>query len=84
MFTLVDHELYIGDRIRLETTGALPTGLSVDTDYFVVYNGMTTSTFQVANFPGGDPIETTAAGSGTHSFIQLSPFGLRPNLQDNR
>ena len=84
VFTLVDHELYIGDRIRLETTGALPTGLTADVDYYVVHNGISTSTFQVSFRQDGTPIATTAAGSGTHSFIKLSPLGLRPRYQNNR
>jgi len=84
VFTLVDHELYIGDRIRLETTGTLPTGLTADTDYYVVHNGISTSAFQVSFRQNGTPIATTAAGSGTHSFIKLSPLGLRPRYQNNR
>ena len=84
VFTLVDHGLYIDDRIRLETDGTLPTGLTVDTDYYVVHDGITTSTFQVSFGRDGTPIATTSAGSGTHSFIKLSPLGLRPNYQNNR
>ena len=84
IFTLVDHGLQIGDRIRLETTGTLPTGLSLLTDYYVVYNGLGTSVFSVASSDKGDPIETTAAGSGTHSFIQMNRASLTPRYQDNR
>ena len=82
VFTLADHNLYVGDKIRLETTGTLPTGLAVKTNYYVVYNGLTTSTFQVASTPYGTPIGVTAAGSGTHSFFK-EERGLRPNYQDN-
>lgn len=81
--TLTDHELQVGDRIRLETTGALPSPLAVKTDYYVVYNGLGTGVFQVASADGGEPIATTDAGSGTHSFIQMNRAGLTPRQQDN-
>lgn len=84
VFTLVDHGLVPGDRIRLETTGTLPTGLAVKTDYFVVYNGLTTSTFTVSTYDGGEPLQTTAAGSGTHSYIRMNKAALAPNYEDCR
>ena len=84
VFTLVDHGLYEGDVIRLETTATLPTGLNLLTDYWVVYNGITTSTFQVSGTKGGTPIATTAAGSGTHSFIKRNSLKLSPYIEDNK
>jgi len=86
VFTLVDHGLQVGDRIRLETDGTLPTGLAVKTDYWVVYNGLSTSTFQVTTSDSeyGTPLATTAAGSGTHSFIQMNRAGLTPMPENNR
>ena len=83
VFTLVDHGLYEGDKIRLETTGTLPAGLVLLTDYYVVYNGLGTSVFQVATRVDGVPIATTAAGSGTHSFIKRNT-GLSPRYENNR
>ena len=84
VFTLTDHELTEGDTIVLETTGSLPTGLLVKTKYYVVYNGLTSSTFQVASSQGGTPIATTADGSGTQSFLKRNNAGIRPMVQDNR
>lgn len=84
VFTLVDHGLYEGDRIQLQTTGTLPTGLSADTDYWIIYKGLTTSTFQVATTPKGTPIATTAAGSGTHYFYKMNHDGLSVFQQDTR
>ena len=86
VFTLVDHGLQVGDRIRLETTGALPTGLAVKTDYWVVYNGLSTSAFQVSSSDSeyGTPLATTAAGSGTHSFIQQNRASITPFQEDNK
>lgn len=82
VFTLVDHGLAPGDRIRLETTGTLPTPLKVKTDYWVVYNGISTSAFQVAATDGGTPIATTVGGSG--SFIKMNRANLAPQYEDNR
>lgn len=82
--TLVGHELQIGDRIRFETTGALPSPLAVKTDYYVVYNGIGTGVFQIADSDGGEPIATTDAGSGTHSFIKMNRASVKPRPEDNR
>ena len=84
MFTLVDHGLTIGAKIRLETTGALPTGLAVKTDYYVVYNGFGKDVFQVSALNNGTPIATSAAGSGTHSFINMTPDRIIPRKEYNK
>ena len=84
VFTLTDHGLIPGDRIRLETTATLPTGLAVKTDYYVVYNGLTTSTFQVSTSNEGTPLKTTAAGSGTHSYFRMNRAALSPRYENSR
>lgn len=83
VFTLTDHGLTVGDRIRLTTSATLPTGLAVDTDYYVVYQGLTTSEFEVANSDGGTPMAVTGAGSGTHYFFKMDN-GLRIRQQSFR
>jgi len=55
-----------GCPVRLTTTGALPTGLSTGVTYYVVNS--TGSTSNLALTPGGSPIATTGAGSGTHTI----------------
>ena len=84
VFTLVDHGLQVGDRFRLETTGILPTGLLVKTDYFVIYAGLLTIAFQVSQRRNGTPLVTTGAGSGTHSYIKMNRANLRPRQENNR
>jgi hypothetical protein len=59
----VGHTFANGMAIRLTTTGALPTGLSVGTTYFVV--NATSTTFQLSATFGGAAINTTGATSGT-------------------
>ena len=68
VFALNSHGLSIGDAIQLSTTGALPTGLSTATVYYVIAAGFTANAFEVALTPGGTAINTTGAGSGNHSF----------------
>ena len=60
-----------GTAITFTTTGALPTGLSVGTIYYVV--NASANTFEVSTTLGGSPITTSGAGSGIH---QVSPRGI--------
>lgn len=60
-------------QIELFTTGTLPTGLSTNTIYYVVNASGTT--FNVSLTSGGTAINTTAAGSGTHTFGILGSIG---------
>jgi hypothetical protein len=50
--------------ISFVTTGALPTGLTVGTVYYVVNSSA--NTFNVSATLGGSPITTTVAGSGLY------------------
>jgi microcystin-dependent protein len=65
VITLNSHGLNDGERVRLFTTGALPTGLAANTDYFVTAS--TTNTFQLSATQGGAAINTTGTQSGTHT-----------------
>lgn len=61
------HGFSNGTPIVLETTGTLPTGLDPATTYYVV--GAAANTFSLAATPGGEPIETTSNGTGTHTAV---------------
>lgn len=63
--TLAGHGLRVGDLVYFTTTGTLPTGLALSTQY-VVAAVPSTSTFRV-NTTGGAAVNVTAAGSGTHT-----------------
>ena len=84
VFTAVEHELYEDDVIRLETTGTLYTGLAVKTDYYVVYNGITADTFQVATTKRGTPVNTSGSQSGAHTWIKRNVARVRANVEDNK
>jgi hypothetical protein len=53
------------------TTGALPTGITAGTEYYVVGSSITTNTFQiatsVANAKAGTSVNTSATQSGTQT-----------------
>lgn len=63
--TWANHGLAAGREIVLSTTGALPTGLTAGTTYYVV--SPTTNEFSVAATPGGAAINTSGAQSGVHT-----------------
>lgn len=72
VFTKSTHGLQGGGRLRLSTTGTLPTGLNNSTDYFVEI--IDTDTFYLQD-AAGNRINTSVSQSGTHSYLQ-SWFGL--------
>jgi hypothetical protein len=60
------HGLKAGDTVRFQTTGALPTGISVDTTYYVISAGLTANAFEISATRGGTAINTSGTQSGTH------------------
>jgi microcystin-dependent protein len=68
VFTLTNHGLVAGDVVYLETTGALPTGLSPDVPYYVISTGLTTSAFELSATNGGTAIDTSGSQSGMHTL----------------
>ena len=71
VFTRAAHGLVEGDQFFLKTTGALLTGLAVDTIYFVIAAGLTADAFQASLTRGGAAINTTGTQSGTHSLFRV-------------
>ena len=98
IFSATAHNLVPGDLIILETTGALPTGLSIDTSgiaYIVLANKMTADAFTVAlgavNASGviGNsgvltPLNTSGTQSGVHTFLKINNPRLVPAYQSNK
>ena len=64
--TLTGHSLAINAVGRFTTTGVLPSGLTLATDYYVV--NPTTNTMQVSASPSGSPLSLFDIGSGQHYF----------------
>lgn len=63
--TSVAHGLQSGMRIHLATDGALPTGLSAATTYYV--KKVDADSFQLSATLNGSSINTSSAGSGSHT-----------------
>lgn len=66
------HGLPNGTSVVFSTTGALPTGLTAGTTYYVV--DASTDSFSLAATPGGTAIDTSSAGSGIHTATAV-PVG---------
>lgn len=60
-----------GDPVVFSTTGSLPTGLTAGTTYYVIAAGLSGSAFRVSATLGGAAINTSSAGSGTHSVTSI-------------
>jgi hypothetical protein len=68
--TKTAHGLAVNDTIRFSTTGALPTGLTAGTDYYVISAGLTADAFQVSATLGGSAINTSGSQSGVHTLTK--------------
>lgn len=72
---VVGHDLQPGDRIRFTSAGTLPAPLAIDTDYYVLTDGIAADDFKVSLTESdpdtgveGDPEDITDAGSGAHHW----------------
>ena len=72
--TLTAHGLATGDSLYLTTTGALPTGLTANTRYWVVKVDADTFSLAttLANALAGTKITTSGSQSGVHTAVQNS------------
>lgn len=71
--TWTAHGFIPGMPIVLTSTGALATGLTAGTTYYVV--NVTTNTFELATTINGSSINTSGSQSGTHT-ARAFPFGV--------
>lgn len=76
VFTKSSHGFVGGERLRLSTTGTLPTGLNTSDDYFVFVIDANTFRLQTfSNILAGTFVNTSGSQTGTHSYLQ-SLWGL--------
>lgn len=66
------HGLYVDSPVVFSTDGALPSGLTAGTKYYVISAGFGADAFQVSATPQGAAINTTTDGSGTHAATNRS------------
>lgn len=77
MVVLRSHNLVAGEPIKFATTGALPTGLTAGTTYYVVDASMTPDSFKVSGTSGGSPIVFTETGNGSHTLSTVAKCVVR-------
>lgn len=83
VFTATAHGLVAGDTVILETDGALPTGLTADTQYYVIAGGLTADTFELSLTAGGSAINTSVSQSGNHCFLKTNGEPGIPSVHHN-
>jgi len=66
VITRNNHGFVAGDQVIFTTTGALPSGLTKSTRYYVLSTGLTTNSFRVSTTSGGTAVNTGGSQSGTH------------------
>jgi hypothetical protein len=65
--TLSTHGLSVGDTVKFYTTGALPTGITSGTTYYVV-SVPSSDTFTFSAASSGTAVNTSGSQSGTHTI----------------
>jgi len=82
------HGLVKNDKVVFTTTGALPTGITADTYYFVIegtYSDGTVDpdTFKIASSLNGNAITTSGSQSGAQFFSSSVYKRMTPAYEDN-
>lgn len=78
VWTATGHGLLNGDAVTFSTTGALPTGISANTIYWIINKAA--NTFQISLVPGGTAVNTTGTQSGTHSILVCNTRMVSDNV----
>lgn len=68
VFTYNNHGLAADQPVKFTTSGALPTGLTAGTTYYVISTGLSTNNFRVSATKGGSVVNTSGSQSGTHTI----------------
>lgn len=63
------HGLVAGSPIKFTTTGALPTGVTAGTQYYVIATGLAETTFQFSTSNSGSAVNTSGSQSGVHTLV---------------
>lgn len=85
--TITSHGFYTGEKVRLTTTGTLPGGLAVLTDYFIIKIDANNIAFatSLVNANAGTAINLTTSGSGTQTITPtaLSAASIKGQRSDD-
>lgn len=69
--TKTAHGFGLNSKVVFSTTGALPTGITAGTTYYVISTGLTADAFQFSTTLGGSAVTTSGSQSGTHTVQKL-------------
>lgn len=79
--TLTGHDFYTAERVKMTTTGTVPTGFSTSTTYYVIK--VDANTIKLAttleNAYDGTAVNFTGSGSGTHTVTLEGPYVICSN-----
>ncbi len=70
--TSTNHYYWNTQTVRLTTTGTLPTGLAINTTYYII--SRTDTTFKLSATRNGAEITITGSGIGTHSVYRYNGY----------
>lgn len=84
LVTRVNHGLFCGDQIIFSTSGTLPTGLAINTYYYVVSTGYTCDAFGVSATKTGTAIAFTVSQSGQQYYSAVRNARIGSKYQNNR
>ena len=70
------HNLHVGSPVQFSTSGALPTGITAGTVYYVITAGFGADAFEISTTPGGAAVNTSGTQSGTHLARSTSKITL--------
>lgn len=84
VFTLTNHWLSEWDMVRITTTWALPTGLSINTSYFVISTWLTADNFQLSETLWWVAIDTSWAQSWTHNILLVNTWWIIEFINSNQ
>ena len=67
--TMTAHGLVANSPFKFSTTGALPTGVTAGTLYYVISTGLTADAFQFSASIGGAAVNSSGTQSGVHTCL---------------
>jgi hypothetical protein len=68
-----------GQAVVFTTTGALPTGVTAGTTYYVISTALSSSQFEFSATLGGSAVNTSGTQSGTHTATPTGTLMVMPN-----
>lgn len=78
------HGLTAGDKVIFTGGTTIPCGLTLNTVYYVISAGLTTSAFQVSASSGGSSISVTGTATGTFYVaepLDLTSYGVDADIR---